>query len=205
MAGHKRSDIFKDDAFVMTILFESSDRSAVELMEEKYIEEYDTFNSGLNETKSGKGFGHNSPKFTTLGFEYSDESKSRMSSSAKERAIREGSEIRSEISRKGWENGGEAYRKHQSDIRKGKRLCPVKLSDDSVDIIRERFSLEVQEFRDEALLINKERTIKNAGWCHTNEFVLFAKKYADEFGVSEALIKNIVKGKMRTKRLPKYV
>lgn len=55
--------------------------------ETKMITEHDTFHSGLNKTYSGKGNHHNSKKFTTKGFKFTEESKKKMSLSAKRRGI----------------------------------------------------------------------------------------------------------------------
>ena len=67
--------------------------------EEYWINSLDTFNNGLNESPSGKGCGHNSPNFTTLGYKFSDEQRKKMSESAKKRAKREGFDIRSKRSK----------------------------------------------------------------------------------------------------------
>lgn len=74
-AKHKR---FESHNFEYEILFQSTNYDLVQSMEEKFIYEYNTFYDGLNETIDGSG-NHLSNKFTTLGFNYSDESKKKMS------------------------------------------------------------------------------------------------------------------------------
>lgn len=87
-ASHCHSGRFSDD-FTMTVIYSSKDRDHIEDMEEEFIRIYDSYHNGLNLTESGKGWGHKSKKFTTLGFRFSEESKARMSESRK-KAIREG-------------------------------------------------------------------------------------------------------------------
>jgi hypothetical protein len=202
MAGHRISDNFEEDDFTVEILMESSDRELIESMEERYIEEYDSFNNGLNKTKSGKGYGHGSPKFTTLGYKYSDSSRKKMSESGKARAEREGFATRSARSKQGWENGGEELRKRQSEIRKGKRLRKTKLSDDQVSEIRKLYASEYHGLMVEVEIVNKERHNKNPSWKKATPNSIFSKKYCSVYGVSAKLIDNIVMNRSRTEVLP---
>lgn len=85
LAQHRCSARFKNFTFTCEILL--SDESADVLnAEAQLIIEHNTLEPhGLNKTWSGKGNGHNSPSFTTQGYCYSDESRQRMSESAKRR------------------------------------------------------------------------------------------------------------------------
>lgn len=87
-SSHHHSGRFSD-GFTMTPIYSSKDRNHIEDMEEEFIKMYDSYHNGLNLTESGKGWGHNSRKFTTHGFSFSEESKAKMSESRK-KAIREG-------------------------------------------------------------------------------------------------------------------
>lgn len=87
-ASHLHSGRFSK-SFTMTQIYSSRDRSHIEDMEEEFIKIYDSFREGLNLTESGKGWGHNSRNFTTLGFSFSEESRAKMSKSRK-KAIKEG-------------------------------------------------------------------------------------------------------------------
>lgn len=75
---HKLDDRFKGREFEMSVVFESESRDAAELKETELIEKMNTFRNGLNRTKSGRGHGHNSPHFSTLGRVFSEESKEKM-------------------------------------------------------------------------------------------------------------------------------
>ena len=75
---HKKSIRFSEHALKSyEILFEGS-YSDCEDKESLFIEQYDTFNNGLNETSDGKGKSKTT-KFNTLGKKYSEESKRKMS------------------------------------------------------------------------------------------------------------------------------
>ena len=199
MYDHAKSKKFNWE-FDIVVLDSYSTRSESEEAEEKFIEEYDTYYNGLNATKGGKGWGHNSPKFTTLGYKYSEESKRKMSESAKARAEREGFEQRSIASKRGWENGGEEYRKHMSDIRKGKRLRKPKLTDDQVEEIRKDFEKQKDSLEKELNeLIPK---YKKKGWKQPSIIGLYYKHNKDKWKVSNVLIAGIIKGTHRKCPLP---
>lgn len=68
--SHRNSARFKDSDFTHSVLFEGSYLECAEL-EERYIEEHDTWKNGLNLTKSGKGKSHTG-NFNTLGHVYSE-------------------------------------------------------------------------------------------------------------------------------------
>jgi predicted GIY-YIG superfamily endonuclease len=79
MRSHRNGSIFKDHDFTYRILYECVTHDEVLEAETRLIREYDTYNSGLNKTPTGKGYGHSSPNFSTLGRKYSESSKKKMS------------------------------------------------------------------------------------------------------------------------------
>jgi hypothetical protein len=197
MGDHRRSLRFRGDEFSVEILETSMDRSFIESREEYWINELDTYNNGLNETWSGKGSGHNSPKFTTAGYVYSDESRKKMSESAKKRVDK----VKlAKISADMWADP--VMRQHHSDIRKGKRLRKPKLSDEQVNNIRDLYTLTLSELEQECEVINTARHKKNKSWPATNTATLFANKYKDKYDVSNTLLRGIVLWKTRTKICP---
>jgi len=198
MEDHRRSHRFKNDDFSIEIIESSDDRSYIELREEYYISHLNTFENGLNESRGGKGWGHNDPKFTTRGFRFSEESRLKMSNSAKKRAMREGYHIRSAMSKKAWSNLD--YAKHQSDSKRGKRLHKPKISDDQIDLIRSQFEAEKNALEIEAQR-QSEINVKLGRYPTTPER-LFAKKHEGELPVSLFTLIAIVSNKRRTKRLP---
>lgn len=200
MSVHQISERFKDDDFDVKILAEDSDRSKIEYLEEYYISYYDTYHNGLNKTKGGKGFGHNDPMFTTLGYTFTPEQRKNMSEAGKKRALREGFEVRSQRSKSVWQN--EEYRRKQSEIKKNKRLRPPKISDEEVLQIRKRFHSMEDYLNREAGRINKERHSKNPSWKKTNKERVFANKFHTEYGITNTSLHSIVSYKTRTTVLP---
>jgi len=198
MGDHKRSKRFKGIGFDCEILEESIDRSYIEKQEEYWIRKLDTYNKGLNESPSGKGWGHNSPNFTTLGFTFSDTSRKKMSESAKKRAVEEGSEVRSQRSKDNWNHP--EYRAKQTQIRKGKRLRPPKISDEQVIQMRAHYEKEKKECIREIQEYND--TAKKRGWSLKTSSSHFARKYSDFYNCSNVAIKGIIEWKTRTKILP---
>jgi len=77
MNAHRASKKFCGYTFEYEILV-SGETKDIWDAESKYVEEYDTFFNGLNETISGKG-NHRSERFTTYGYRFSEESRKKMS------------------------------------------------------------------------------------------------------------------------------
>jgi len=200
MKVHSISERFKDDEFEITILETSDSREYIETREEWWISHFDSYHNGLNLTQGGKGFGHENPNFTTFGFTFPEDSRQKMSKSAKERAKREGFEIRSERSKKNWECP--KYRKAQEGKRAGKRLRPTKISDEEVARIREKFLIEQSHLIEEVKQENERRHNINSSWKKTNLACWFASKYKDEYGVSDVWLRNVVQNKIRVRPLP---
>ena len=198
MNSHKIDERFRDDEFDVQVLEESKDRSYIEKMEEEYIKKYDTYDNGLNKSRGGKGYGHNSPKFNTLGYQFTEEQRRNMSEAAKKRAQREGHEKRSEICKKGWLDP--KHREHQSNVRKNKRLTPPKISDDQVDEIRKMWEEERPSITESLVEYNEKQ--KSLGRMELSPEGHFSRKYASQYNVTPVTIKNIITWKSRTKVLP---
>ena len=196
---HKISDRFHNDDFTFEILEESKDRTYIEMKEEYYIEKYDSFENGLNKSPEGKRHNHDSSKFTTFGYKFTDTQRKKMSESAKARAKREGHKKRSDMTKKAWEN--ESYRKRQSEVRKNKRLRPPKLTDDQVEEIRHEFNKQYDVMLKEANVVNEYRKNKNGSRKMTTPIIVFSKKYCDDYGVCYKTLVYILQGKHRKKKL----
>tara|TARA_R110000868_G_scaffold79604_35_gene226509 strand:+ start:4938 stop:5417 length:480 start_codon:yes stop_codon:yes gene_type:complete len=110
MYQHKSTERFRDTTFTVEIIKQSTD-IAVFREEEQFISEHNSLTpNGLNLTHSGKGCGHDSPHFTTRGYRYSEESRLKMSASAKLRCAKH--------VRVGWTHSDETKAKW-SQMRKG--------------------------------------------------------------------------------------
>lgn len=131
MCSHKHSSRFVGHEFTYEVLEESTSKEYIAMKEEYYIQMFNTFVDGLNESESGKG-NHHAPNFTTLGYKYSEHSRRKMSESAKLR-----------MSRLGPPNKGKFHTQECKDLfskmRKGK-IHSYKLSDQEYLKIRNEFS-----------------------------------------------------------------
>lgn len=195
MSQHKSHKRFEGDSFSFEILHVSESREEVEDLEEHYIERYDSYQNGLNETCHGKGHS-NTRKFTTLGYAFSQDSRERMSAAAKRNC--DVNPERIEKLKAGAEKmwADPEMRKHHSDIRKGKRLRDPVISDVDVEAIRHDWEHN-QEFWD--FEFNR---LKAEGATYRKAFSVFVDHYANKHGVSTVLIRNIIKKTMRKEVLP---
>jgi alpha-D-ribose 1-methylphosphonate 5-triphosphate synthase subunit PhnI len=110
MCQHRGTSRFVGHTFSTEILAENAE-IAILLQEADFITQYNTLSPfGLNLTKSGKGSGHDSLHFTTRGYKFSEESRKRMSESAKRRCKTN--------PRLGWSHSEET-KTHWSKRRKG--------------------------------------------------------------------------------------
>jgi predicted GIY-YIG superfamily endonuclease len=199
MDEHRRSERFKDSEFDIEILEHSKDRKFIEEREEFHIKRLKTFESGLNESPGGKGWGHNDPKFTTREFKFSEESRRKMSISGKLRAAREGHEKRVENTKKAWANP--EYVKRQIEVKKGKRLHKPLISDERVDEMRKHFDSVKNDLEQQAK-IRSERNLK-LGRFPVTAYKLFGEQYFSQYPeVTQATIVAIVANKRRLCPLP---
>jgi predicted GIY-YIG superfamily endonuclease len=177
ISQHKNSKRFKNCSFNFEILEESTSKEYIDIKEEYYIKNFDTYNSGLNESIDGKG-NHLSDKFTTLGFKYSSESREKMSKSAKARIAKLG------IPFKGKKHSLET-KNNWSKVRKG-RLFRFQLSQDVYDKIRQDFEISKNNY--------KESISKN-GKILTQQRQ-FAKEFSEKYKISANMIVNIIERKV---------
>jgi len=78
MNAHKKSKRFANYEFTYQIIAQTTTHDEVLIKEEYYIDLYNTYKDGLNATKTGKGCGHNSPNFSTLGMKFSEKHRENM-------------------------------------------------------------------------------------------------------------------------------
>lgn len=199
MDDHRRSKRFENSNFDVEILERSVDRKFIEEREEFHIKRLKTFETGLNGSRGGKGWGHNGPKFTTKGFKFSEESKQKMSISGKARAIREGQQKRAESAKIAWSNP--EYVKRQIESKKGKRLHKPRISDERVSEMRKHFESVKNDLEQQA----KTRSECNLklGRFPVSACKLFGEQYSDLYPeVNQASVVAIVANKIRLCPLP---
>lgn len=199
MAAHRRDIRFCGIGFDMQILEQSVDKEYIETRESHWVELYDSYRNGLNLTVTGAGWSHKTRgNFNTIGFKYSKESRKKMSESGKTRVTPEFLSRMSEQSINLWNDP--AYRAKQEGKRKGKRLRPPKLSDETVAEIRHLYETEKDRITQIIESINIER--KKKGYSFTTPERYFANTYCHQYSVSSTLIRNIVCNTTRTKCFP---
>jgi|ERR1700747_731819 len=81
---HRKSNRFSMGISDVIVLSDNISYEEAEILEEKYINQFDTYKHGLNVTPNGKGLNEGC-KFNTLGHKFSNKSKLKMSISAKKR------------------------------------------------------------------------------------------------------------------------
>lgn len=177
ISQHKTTERFKNRNFTFEILEESTSKSYIDMKEEYYIKHFDTFNSGLNESINGKG-NHLCDNFTTLGFQYSKESREKMSKSAKARVERLG------VPFKGKKHS-EQTRKNWSKVRKG-RLFQYKLSEEVYKQLRKEFESTKDKYTAYVAQNGKILTSQRQ----------FAKDVSQKYKISVNMIVNILERKV---------
>ncbi len=166
------------------ILFEGTYEEC-DALEEKFIQEYDTFRNGLNLTDKGKGK-NDTDKFNTYGYIYSEESKKKMSESAKNRKDRP----------KGYRHSDETKKKW-SDLRKGRVWGVVKLDKNQIISDWNNYNPSLDDMQD--LISKTNNKDGNTYFKNGREFsyekgklVLFKRIKSKEHGVTEEAIKGII-------------
>jgi len=174
--SHKKSERFKSHDITYEILFQSENHELIEDAEEFYINWFDTYNNGLNKTKNGTG-NHNSPNFTTYGKKYSEKSKQKIKDN--------------HWSKKGYKpwNLGKTHsiesKQKMSNLRKGK-FWSKKYNEQDV----EQFLL-LYKTKPNILIAN---TVQQNGRLLPYDRA-FAKTYAKQFKLHEAIALKILKRK----------
>lgn len=174
ISQHKNSKRFKNYDFKFEILEESNSREYIMMKEEYYIEKLDSYKNGLNESIDGKG-NHLSENFTTFNYEYSKESKLKMSKSAKNRVNKFGAPFKGKLH-------SEETKNKLSKIRKGK-IHSTKASNQVYKDLRNEFK-------------NSEKNIieyKSKNGKKLTKERIFAKRVYEKYNLSENHIVNILK------------
>lgn len=171
---HKISRRFKNHKFDIKILYKSKNRQEIDYLEEYYIEKFDSFYNGLNESIDGKG-NHHAPNFTTTGFKYSERSKQKMSDSAKKRIEKIG------VNFKGYKHTNKIKEK-MSEKRKGIIYRKTKLNYESVGKIRDFFDTKP---------VIKYGEIQKNGKILTYERA-FANEFHKQYGITPTALYNVI-------------
>lgn len=170
MYDHSRSKRFKNYNFNYDILFECESHDIVLEKEKIFIEKYNTFYGGLNNSIDGSG-NHLSSSFTTLGLKFSEETKNKIRKKAM-------GNKRS----KGFRHSNETKQK-LSELRKGK-VWSRKFKEHEIRAL-------MIEFKETP--IKEERISKNGR--RLSHLQIFCNENSEKYNMSSANMKKILSGK----------
>lgn len=164
------------------ILFEGTYEEC-DSLEEYFINLHDTFKHGLNLTNRGKGK-NLSDKFNTYGYKFSEESKAKMSESAKQRTDRPTGYTHSAYTKQKW-----------SELRKGKAWCPIKIEPSKLINEWNDFNPSIEDM--EALIavstgdVPKFKNGRPFSFIRA-KLILFRNCKSKEYGVTTAAITQVI-------------
>lgn len=179
MTAHSKTDRFCGHTFSYEIIEEGSDYDYIMTRESYHINVCDSYHNGLNESVDGKG-NHLCPEFTTKCFRFSEESKEKMSVSAKKRVKRYG------VPFKGGSHTDEQKQKWSVE-RKGKLPPNTRLTEERVKEL-------VDMFADKPSIEGVGEVMKNGR--RMSYIRAFSITYCDDFSVTPQQIERIIKGKV---------
>ena len=133
LSSHKKSLRFsKFGIKEYSILYESDEYEECLKQETYYIKVFNTYKSGLNVTKDGKGLNGEECKFNTLGYVFSEDSRKKMSISRKK--------FFANTTRRWKRTYTTEERELMSTNAKGKITGPVKLTKKDTIILKDRYA-----------------------------------------------------------------
>lgn len=189
---HQKSKRFADGISFQTILEHCESYAAAEERETFFVEQYDSYENGLNRTKDGKGL-NPGVNFSTYRFVYSEESRKKMSESAKARGPNRLGHTPSKETREAW-----------SKKRKGVVWGPKMFTDEFVQSMREEYENETLFFDENTIKGFVKKTdidkvakvllteLKMKSGHQLTYKSLFIDHYAKKCGVTKAHIRNIL-------------
>jgi len=196
MSVHKKSERFAQGIESIDILAECETYEEAEKLEPMYIEEYNTYYNGLNETINGKG-NHLAPNFTTKGYKFTEEQKQNMKDNHWSNRIENTwtvAGIHSDEQKKLWSNKRKGKAWGGRKIPRDEALNLIKLyNEDAIsysdDFIKQFVKLS---HKDKVGKLSLEE-LKAPNGKFINKLKLFSEYFCDEYGVTAVAIKKIIK------------
>lgn len=195
VSAHKKTKRFEIGIENVEILKECEKYEDAEMIEHHYIEEYDTFYNGLNNSIDGKG-NHLSENFTTKGYKFSKETREKM---------RKNHWSKTGKYKPTGKKHTEETKKTLSEIRKGKSWGPRKIDRDDALMILENFRKDLLDFDTDFIIqfvkkSDRERVgkvgieeLKAPNGKFLNKIVLYSEHYSKIYGVTKQAIIGILK------------
>lgn len=199
---HRKTKRFESGIDSCEILAECATYSEAESLEEEFISAYDTYASGLNLTRTGKGKS-DTEKFNTYGHRHSDRSRQKMRDS---HWTKRGGRT--------WNAGrtdafSEETKKRWSAIRSGKCWGKRTIDPTTAEEIQNAFKTDSIDFDLQFLkkLVKKSQA-SDIDNLQLNELVspngkpltktaIYSYYFADKYNVTPAAIRNIITGKTK--------
>lgn len=196
--GHKNSERFKGFEFSYEILFESDSHDEILRQEKLFVEKYNSFYDGLNNSIDGSG-NHNSPNFTTLGLKFSEETREKIRQKAlgnkRTLGFRHKKETKEKMS---LERIGIAYGPRKISIEEANTILETFKNKNIVFPIEFvcKFVKETQKHKVLHSTISFGEMISPNGKKLTME-TLYCHWYAEKYGTTVAAIRRILNGKTK--------
>jgi len=194
--SHLKSSRFAIGIKEFKILKECDTYKEAEQLEEVYIQQFNTYKNGLNLTPTGKGL-NDTEKFNTYGHKYSEESKKKMSDSAKKRGLN---------TPIGFKHS-EDTKKHWSNVRKNKVYGPIKLTREQWLELYTEFKEDKIQFESDYIAKFVKKTqklnvthipfseLKGGNGKPLTKETLYSNYYAEKFNVTPNAIRAVFKNK----------
>jgi hypothetical protein len=199
---HTKTKRFEQGITSVEVLAECNTYAEAEALEEIFIRRYDTFTSGLNVTRTGKGK-NDTDKFNTYGYIYSDTSKQKMRDSHW-----------SKRGGKPWNRGRQNVYSEQTKLqwsgkRSGKCWGKRIIDPDTAKDILNAYNQNTIVFNCEFLktLVKKtqvpiihELTLDDligSNGKPLSKIVLYSHYFSKKYGVTPTTIRNIITGKTK--------
>ena len=194
--AHKKTKRFEMGIENIEILHECETYEEAEMLEPLYIEKYDTFRNGLNESIDGKG-NHLADNFTTKGYKFTDTQRLNMKNNHWSKRIENT-----------WTKTGihsEEQKKEWSEKRKGKSWSSRKIPrQDALEIIElyeeNKISFEDDFIKQFVKIKDREKVghipieeLKAPNGKYLNRIKLYAEHFGKKYGVTPNSIVRIIK------------
>ena len=202
MRVHEKSKRFEMGIFYIEILNVCDSYDEAGILEEKYIQEYDTFYNGLNNSINGKG-NHLSKNFTTFGYKYSEKSKQKMKNKHwTKKGFVSGmlGKKHSEDTKKKWsaKRKNKCWGVRKITLKESKKILKS-FENNEITFTNDYYAKFVKKTQKEAVINNQvkfEEMISQNGKPLKLE-TLYAHWFSEIYGVTPQAIRRIISGQIK--------
>lgn len=193
IAAHRKSERFALGIQSIEILYESDSYEEIEELESFYIEKYDTYHNGLNESIDGKG-NHLSTNFSTRGYKFTKEQKENMKKNHWSKKMKNT-----------WTKHSEETRQKFSETRTGKYWRARKIPRDAALEIIKAYEEDTITFSQDFICKYVKKTdkdnvsrlpieqLKSPNGKYLNKMKLYSEHFAEKYSVTKEAISQLLK------------